>query len=84
MDEDEQGMMSTVQRIYTLVEDEIRTGIPASRILLGGFSQGGAMSILAAIMSRWEIGGTVSMSGWMPLRHKVKRVRSFKDELIHA
>lgn len=72
--EDEDGMMKTVQRVQALIEEEIKEGIPISRILLIGFSQGGAMGLLAAIVSKLSIGGVASMSGWIPLNKKIEQV----------
>ena len=51
-----------------------RQGIPADRIVLGGFSQGGAMSLLAGLTTERKLGGIAVMSGWLPLRNKFKAV----------
>jgi lysophospholipase-1 len=46
-DEDEEGMMATVKYLTTLIDDLVQQGIPEKRIVLGGFSQGHAMSLPA-------------------------------------
>jgi lysophospholipase I len=48
-------------------------GIPAERIVLMGFSQGGAMSLFAGLTASVQIGGIIALSCWL-LLHK-----SFRD-----
>lgn len=68
-------MLETVSSLNALIGEEIDEGIPANRIVLGGFSQGGAMSLLTGLTSERKLGGVVCLSGWLPLRHKIKAVR---------
>ena len=72
--EDESGMLKTVRQLNELITAEIDAGIPANRIVLGGFSQGAAMSLLAGLTSERKLGGIVVMSGWLPLRNKFRAV----------
>lgn len=73
-EEDEEGMLRTVRSINQLITAEIDAGIPAERILLGGFSQGAAMSILTGLTNERRLAGVVALSGWLLLRHKFKSV----------
>ena len=85
--EDEDGMLTSVELIRQLVREEIRSGIDPSRIVLGGFSQGGAMSLLTALTSGFKLAGIVCLSGWLPLQHKINSVRithSFPHHLTHS
>ena len=82
VEEDEAGMIATVARIHALMEGEIKAGLKPQRVIVMGFSQGGAMSLLAAITSLWEIGGAASISGWVPLKQKVMRVSMFHGDHI--
>ena len=43
--EDEAGIKKAAESIKALIEHEMKNGIPANRIVLGGFSQGGALSL---------------------------------------
>ena len=74
-DEDEDGMLKTVRSLNELITAEVDAGIPADRIVLGGFSQGGAMSILTGLTIERKLGGIACLSGWVPLRHKFEAVR---------
>ncbi len=44
--EDEAGMLKTVKSLTQLIDTEVASGVDPSRIILGGFSQGAAMSPL--------------------------------------
>jgi lysophospholipase-1 len=73
--EDEVGMMTSVELINELIKEEIHSGIDPSRIVLGGFSQGAAMTLLTALTSGFKLAGVVCLSGWLPLQHKINEVR---------
>lgn len=72
--EDEPGMLRTVGSLSRLISAEVDAGIPAERIVIGGFSQGGAMSLLTGLTTERRLGGIAVMSGWLPLRNKFKAV----------
>ncbi|KAJ8087022.1 hypothetical protein PM082_005847 [Marasmius tenuissimus] len=75
--EDEAGMMESVRGLTQLIDAEIALGLPANRIVLGGFSQGAAMSLLTGLTSeKPQLAGVVVLSGWLPLRQKFKETVS--------
>lgn len=74
--EDEKGMLQTVHQLNQLITGEVDAGIEASRIVLGGFSQGGAMTLLTGLTSERKLAGLAVLSGWLPLRYKFKSVRA--------
>jgi len=37
---DIEGLRSSAKTVYSIIEDEIRAGIPSNKIIIGGFSQG--------------------------------------------
>lgn len=55
---------------HELIQKEIDDGIPADRIVLGGFSQGGAMSMFAGLTSKVRLGGIVALSSYLLLSLK--------------
>lgn len=77
-DEDEEGMMTTVAYLTTLIDDLVSQGIPEHRIVLGGFSQGHAMALLTALVSKYagKLGGVVGLSGYLPLPERVSALRN--------
>lgn len=70
--EDEAGMLKAVTSINKLIQAEVDAGIPSNRILIGGFSQGGAMSLLTALTAERKFAGVAVLSGWLPLSKKMK------------
>uniref|UniRef100_A0A7S0ZXU0 Phospholipase/carboxylesterase/thioesterase domain-containing protein n=1 Tax=Noctiluca scintillans TaxID=2966 RepID=A0A7S0ZXU0_NOCSC len=58
------GLDETVAFVHQTLEDMESQGIPAERIILGGFSQGGTSSLLAGLTYPKRLGGIVSISGW--------------------
>ncbi|KAI0940286.1 hypothetical protein AcV5_001435 [Taiwanofungus camphoratus] len=74
--EDEAGMLRTAHALNQLISAEIDAGIPANRVVLGGFSQGGAMSLLTGLTTERKLGGLVVLSGWLPLATKFKAMAS--------
>lgn len=63
--EDTEGIKGSQEYLESLIQAEIDAGIPAERILLGGFSQGGALSILTGLTSQHKLGGIFSLSAWL-------------------
>uniref|UniRef100_A0A8C6S471 palmitoyl-protein hydrolase n=1 Tax=Neogobius melanostomus TaxID=47308 RepID=A0A8C6S471_9GOBI len=67
--EDEAGIKKAAESIRAIIEHEAKNGIPPHRIILGGFSQGGALSLYTALTSQLQVAGVVALSCWLPL-HK--------------
>jgi phospholipase/carboxylesterase len=59
--EDEAGIRESSEAIGTLVRRERERGIPAERIVLAGFSQGGAMALFAGLRWPERLGGVVAL-----------------------
>ncbi|KAI1328643.1 Phospholipase/carboxylesterase/thioesterase [Xylariaceae sp. FL0255] len=68
--QDEAGMLKARDYVNTLIQEEIDAGIPANRIVLGGFSQGGAMSLLSGLTAKVKLAGIVGLSCWLPIDAK--------------
>ncbi|KAK0565126.1 hypothetical protein OC861_003922 [Tilletia horrida] len=71
--EDEKGLLESRERISKLIENEVSQGIPASRICVGGFSQGGAISYLTGILHPTPLAGIVALSTWIPIRNYITK-----------
>lgn len=70
--DDEAGILRSQKVFHTLIDEEIKNGIPTERIVLGGFSQGGAMSLMAGITCPTKLGGIFGLSCYLLLRDKVQ------------
>ncbi len=47
---------------------QIEQGVPASQIIVGGFSQGGAMAYTLCLRSNIKLGGCCVIATWVPMR----------------
>ncbi|MDW5443433.1 carboxylesterase [Polaromonas sp. SM01] len=74
--QDETGLRQTQAAINTLIAREIERGIPASRIVIAGFSQGCAMSLMTGLRYPERLAGIMGLSGYLPLADKLAAERS--------
>lgn len=65
--EDEPGLRRSRDSIEALIAHEKARGIPASRIVLAGFSQGCAMALMVGLRHGERLAGIVGLSGYLPL-----------------
>ncbi|WP_418317354.1 alpha/beta hydrolase [Piscinibacter sakaiensis] len=65
--EDEQGLRASMAEVEQLIAKERSRGIDASRIVLMGFSQGCAMTLMTGLRHAETLGGLVGLSGYLPL-----------------
>uniref|UniRef100_A0A452DZE9 Acyl-protein thioesterase 1 n=1 Tax=Capra hircus TaxID=9925 RepID=A0A452DZE9_CAPHI len=66
--EDETGIKQAAENVKALIDQEVKNGIPSNRIILGGFSQGGALSLYTALTTQQKLAGVTALSCWLPLR----------------
>jgi len=63
-EEDERGIRESQGLIEALVARELERGVPASRIVLAGFSQGGAMALFTGLRHAQALAGVMVLSGY--------------------
>ena len=74
--QDEAGLRKSVQLVEELLAREKERGIPASRTVLAGFSQGCAMSLLTGLRHAEPLAGIAGLSGYLPLAQQTEAERS--------
>ena len=74
--EDEAGLRASQALVDALIARERSRGIPAARIVLGGFSQGCAMTLMTGLRHGERLAGLLGMSGYLPLAAQVVAERS--------
>jgi phospholipase/carboxylesterase len=74
--EDESGLRASQVQIESLIAREVARGIPAQRIVLMGFSQGCAMTLLTGLRHAERLAGLVGLSGYLPLAAQTAAERS--------
>jgi len=74
--EDEAGLRESQAQIEALIAREVARGMPAQRIVLMGFSQGCAMTLLTGLRHAERLAGLVGLSGYLPLAAHTATERS--------
>lgn len=64
---DAEGVAESVATVDALVAREGERGIPPARVLLAGFSQGGAITLAAGIGRSEPLAGLIALSTYLPL-----------------
>lgn len=66
--EDEAGIRESGEAVAALIRREAERGIPAHRVVLAGFSQGGAVALHAGLRYPERLAGIIALSSYLPLR----------------
>ena len=66
-DQDEGGIRRAAAWIDELIAREAERGVPPKRVVLGGFSQGGAMALFAGLRYPEALAGVMCLSGYLLL-----------------
>lgn len=69
--QDAKGTRESEQQIHAWIQNQIESGIAAERILLAGFSQGGAIALHTGLRYPHTLGGIVALSTYLPLADTV-------------
>lgn len=63
---DIEGLQNSAKTVYSIVEDEVRAGIPSSRIIIGGFSQGAALALYCTLHYEKPLAACIALSTFFP------------------
>jgi phospholipase/carboxylesterase len=74
--EDAAGFRESDALVRELIEQQIARGIPAGRVVLAGFSQGGAVSLYTALRYPQRLAGVMALSCYLPLRNSLPEERA--------
>jgi phospholipase/carboxylesterase len=78
--EDLAGFRDTDQRIRRLIAAQVADGIPTTRIVLAGFSQGGAASLYSAPRCPDRLAGVMALSCYLPLQNSLQAERAAAND----
>ncbi|MBI3635845.1 MAG: carboxylesterase [Candidatus Rokubacteria bacterium] len=67
--EDEAGLRASLDQVEALIAREAARGLPARSLVLAGFSQGGALALLAGLRHPARLAGILALSCYLPLAH---------------
>jgi phospholipase/carboxylesterase len=67
--EDDAGIRQSATVVTRCIEQESASGLPENRIIVAGFSQGGAMALHTALRHPNQLAGVMALSTYLPLPH---------------
>lgn len=73
---DKTTLLNSSERIKALIDEQIESGIPADKIILIGFSQGGAVAYQTALCYPQALAGMVALSTYMATSDEIKQQQS--------
>lgn len=77
--EDEAGVRESQKIVEGLIE---QAGVPPERVVLAGFSQGGAIVLQTALRYPKRLAGVVALSTYMPLSHTLSAEKNPANDTI--
>jgi phospholipase/carboxylesterase len=69
--EDETGIRESARRVEGLIAAEVAGGVAPARVILAGFSQGGAIALHVGLRHAARLGGLLVLSAYLPLAQTV-------------
>ena len=81
-EQDEAGIRKSAQALEKLIEQQVASGIAAERIVLAGFSQGGAIALFTALRYPEQLAGVMVLSSYMPLSSSLEHEKSDANSAI--
>lgn len=78
--EDETGLRASQHAISALIHRERERGVPASRIVLAGFSQGCAMTLMTGLRHPERLAGLAGLSGYVPMAETTAAERHIANQ----
>lgn len=64
-DQDSEGIAESLRQVECLIQHELERGVDPEKLLLAGFSQGGAVALRLALGRQQRLGGTVALSCYL-------------------
>jgi len=80
--EDRPGIVQAQQHVLGLIRREQQRGIGSDRILLAGFSQGGAIALYTALRCRAALAGVLALSSYLPLADLLAEEKSAEPDSL--
>ena len=78
--EDEAGIRESQGFVESLMARETQRGVPRDRIVLAGFSQGGAIALQTALRHAERLAGVMALSTYLPLSKTLEKERSTANQ----
>ena len=80
--QDEAGIRDSAAAVAQLIDREIARGIPAERIVLAGFSQGGAIALHLGLREPRRLAGILALSTYLPIAETLVAEKSAANAAV--
>lgn len=74
--EDEAGIDESAAALSRLVEREVGRGLSSERVVVAGFSQGGAVALHAGLRAKRRLGGILALSTYLAVAYRLDDERA--------
>lgn len=81
-EEDEAGVRQSQAVVEQLIEEQIQAGFKPNKIVLAGFSQGGAIAYQTGLRSKRALAGLICMSTYLPCENTLDSERSIENAQV--
>ena len=81
-DEDRHGIEQSQQLLLAMIQAQREQGLPVNRILLAGFSQGGALALHTALRYAEPLAGVLVLSAYLPLAERLAAEKQADPALL--
>jgi len=71
--QDESGLRAAADLVGACIDAQVAAGVARQRIVLAGFSQGGAMALHVGLRQRAALAGLMALSAYLPLEAQLAR-----------
>jgi phospholipase/carboxylesterase len=79
---DESGVRESQTAIDQLIERELTRGVASDKIILAGFSQGGAIALQCGLRNKHELGGIMALSTYLTLADSLAKEKTIANANI--
>lgn len=81
-EEDSSGIRAAERWMHELIKEQMEFGIPSQKIILAGFSQGGAVALYTGLRFDQPLGGILALSTYLPLPHILGQEKHPENQTI--
>ncbi|HHP7235137.1 MAG TPA: alpha/beta hydrolase [Desulfobacterales bacterium] len=79
---DFENFLESAERLKDLIARERQSGIPSERILLAGFSQGGAVALHTGLRYEEPLAGIMALSTYLPTVEQLAKERNLANAAV--
>ncbi|MDF2529567.1 MAG: carboxylesterase [Gammaproteobacteria bacterium] len=80
--QDAEGVRASFEAVGHLIDQQIASGIPSERIMVAGFSQGGAIALYTGLCYAKPLAGVIGLSTYLPLSEIINQEKHIANAQV--